>query len=173
MKNSMNIEEIIRKYSNYVYKIISNQMQNELTLEDKEEIISDIFFILWKNQNVIDKNKDLKPYIAGITKNVIKTKLKNCVPKYKNECDIEDFQNILYEEKTVELNIEKAEIFNQLIQEIKKLDNSEYQILINYYYKEKKVKEIAKEFKLSESKVKITLFRIRKKLKKLLKERGM
>ena len=148
-------------------------MQNELTLEDKEEIISDIFFILWKNQNVIDKNRDLKPYIAGITKNVIKTKLKNCAPKYKNECDIEDFQNILYEEKTVELNIEKAEIFNQLIQEIKKLDNSEYEILINYYYKEKKVKEIAKEFKLSESKVKITLFRIRKKLKKLLKERGM
>ena len=73
----------------------------------------------------------------------------------------------------MELNIEKAEIFNQLIQEIKKLDNGEYQILINYYYKEKKVKEIAKEFKLSESKVKITLFRIRKKLKKLLKERGM
>ncbi len=175
MKNNNNfdIEKMIKKYSNYVYKIINNTVTEQVTIEDKEEIISDVFFILWQNQNIIDKNKDIKAYIAGITKNVIKIKLKKVKKTSKAECDIDDFQNFLHTEKSTESILEKNEDFEQLVQEIKRLESDEYEMLINYYYKGKKIKEIANEFKISESKVKVTLYRIRKKLKKILKKRGM
>ena len=41
-----------------------------------------------------------------------------------------------------------------------------------FYYKSKKIKEISKELNISEAKVKITLHRLRKFVKKKLKERG-
>ena len=45
-------------------------------------------------------------------------------------------------------------------------------IFIKYYYYEKSINEIANDFKISESKVKSKLFRIRKKLHKAFKKRG-
>ncbi len=48
----------------------------------------------------------------------------------------------------------------------------ERDIFIMFYYKSKKIKEIAKKMDISQSKVKIVLHRLRKLIKKRLKERG-
>ena len=45
-------------------------------------------------------------------------------------------------------------------------------IFIMYYYNSKKVKEISKTLKISESKVKTKLHRIRKRLRKELEKNG-
>ena len=45
-------------------------------------------------------------------------------------------------------------------------------IFIMFYYESKKIKEIAKKMDISQSKVKIVLHRLRKLIKKRLKERG-
>ena len=37
--------------------------------EDIEEIASDVFLVIWKNKEKLDINKEIAPYIAGITKN--------------------------------------------------------------------------------------------------------
>ena len=52
------------------------------------------------------------------------------------------------------------------------LDSESREIFILYYYEQRKVKEISKILNISESKVKTKLYRIRKKLKKELKEGG-
>ena len=52
------------------------------------------------------------------------------------------------------------------------MKKEEKQIFIMFYYKSKKIKEISKELNISEAKVKITLHRLRKFVKKKLKERG-
>ena len=44
--NSLNIEEVINIYNYYIYSILKNSMINK---EDIEEILSDVFVILWKN----------------------------------------------------------------------------------------------------------------------------
>ena len=41
--------------------------------EDVEELISDVLLAVWKNKERIEKNLELKPYIAGITKILLKT----------------------------------------------------------------------------------------------------
>ena len=40
--------------------------------EDMEEMISDVFLALWKNYANLTEETKLKPYLAGIAKNVLK-----------------------------------------------------------------------------------------------------
>ena len=70
--NELDLEKIINEYSSYTATIIDNMARNSLKDEDKEEIVSEVFFILWKNKNKLNINKYLSSYIAGITRNVVK-----------------------------------------------------------------------------------------------------
>lgn len=56
MKNTLefNLETIIDEYANYVFKIVDNIIGNTLSYQDKEEIVSDTFYLLWKNQEKIN-----------------------------------------------------------------------------------------------------------------------
>lgn len=49
-KNELNIEEIINKYSNYLFKVIKNISKEYLSLEDIEEIILDVFYSYMEKQ---------------------------------------------------------------------------------------------------------------------------
>ena len=69
----------------------------------------------------------------------------------------------------MEENKEKEIIINS---SIKKLKSEEYQIFIMFYYEQRPIKEIALKLQCSESKVKIILHRVRKIVKKNLKDGG-
>ena len=53
---NFNIEIIIDEYSNYVFKIVDNIIGTSLPYQDKEEVVSDVFYLLWKNQDNINHN---------------------------------------------------------------------------------------------------------------------
>ena len=59
---------VIETYSSYIYKILKNSISKE---QDIEEILSDVFMVFWKKYKKIDKNTEVKPYLVGITKNLI------------------------------------------------------------------------------------------------------
>ena len=48
-KDSLNIEKVMEDYTNYLYIIVKNK-NFKLTEEDIEEIVSDVFLAVWKNQ---------------------------------------------------------------------------------------------------------------------------
>ena len=52
--NKLNLEMIINDYYNYIKTIINNS--TNISEEDSEEIISDVFYIIWKNCDKIEKN---------------------------------------------------------------------------------------------------------------------
>ena len=161
-KNSINLDEIIDEYSPYVKKVIDNMAGNNLSFEDKEEILTDTFFVLWKNRN--NKINYLDSYIAGIAKNLVKEKFK----KFNITYNIEDYENnIAYIDK-LEMFSEEREKLNNLEIGYKALNEMELELISMFYYSGKSIKEIAKELKLSETNVKTKLFRIRRKLKKHL-----
>ena len=68
--NKLQMEKIMETYNNYIRSIIRNSHIN-LSNEDVEEVILDVFLTLWKNQNKLDINKSMSAYISGITKNLI------------------------------------------------------------------------------------------------------
>ena len=161
-KNGINLDETIDEYSPYVKKVIDNMAGNNLSFEDKEEILTDTFFVLWKNRN--NKINYLDSYIAGIAKNLVKEKFKKSNITY----NIEDYENnIAYIDK-LEMFSEEREKLNNLEIGYKALNEMELELISMFYYSGKSIKEIAKELKLSETNVKTKLFRIRRKLKKYL-----
>ncbi len=162
----LNIEKVINGYNAYIYKILRNSISNEL---DIEEILSEVFIIFWKKYRELDRKTKVKPYLVGIAKNLIKKKYKEYSVNIEN---IDDYENeIVYHIDTQELaeNREKSRIISKSLSNIKDIDRN---VFIMFYYNQKKIKDISKIFKISEVKVKVILYRVRKNIRKNLKERG-
>lgn len=160
--DELDLDRIVDDFSPYVRTIINNMVNNNLTYEDKEEILSDTFFILWKNRyNYI---LSLDAYIAGITRNLVKEKLR----KIKITYDISNYENDI-EYSNIELYSEEREDIKRCLE---KLNDVEQKIFNMFYYSSKSVKDIAKELNISEFNVTTRLYRIRKKLRKELEIGG-
>lgn len=165
--NKLQMEQIMANYSNYISTIIRNSYI-ELSSEDKEEILLDVFLTLWKNQEKLDINKSMSAYISGITKNLIKYKYRQC----KENQNIEEYEEKLIDSSNIEIMILQNERQNVIAEELEKIKQEDKEIFIEYYYDDKSIKEISKIFNMSESKIKSKLFRVRKRLNKVLKKRG-
>ena len=166
--NELDLEKIINEYTSYTATIIKNMSKDNLSDEDKEEIISQVFFILWKNQNKIDKEKSLSSYIAGIARNLVKEKLR----KTKNNYNVNNLENDFFDIQIIDLeyeNREKIEIIKNTMEKMKEQDKDIFNL---YYYGNRKINEISKILKITEFNVKSRLHRIRKKLKNELLKGG-
>lgn len=169
MNNEINMEKIINEYSNYLSVVVKNICGNMLANEDVEEIILDVFLALWKNREKLDECKPIKPYISSIAHNLTKKKMTEICKEY----DITPLEENLIIDMTnfnfiIDNKLKKEEveyILNELSEE-------DYQIFTLFYYNSYKVKQIANKLDISTVKVKTKLCRIRKKIKKKLKERG-
>lgn len=164
VENEFDCNKLIDDFSPYINTIINNMVGDNLSDEDKEEILLDVFFILWKNQfHSIEK---LNSYIAGITKNLIREKLK----KKKITYNIEDFENT-FSYYDFEIYYEEISKIEKIEREFKNLKKIDFDIVNMFYYSSMSLKEIAKELKISEFNVANRLSRIRKKIKKSLNRR--
>lgn len=167
-KSELNIEQIINDYSGYVYTIIKNISNQEFKQEDIEEMISDTFFVLWKNAYKINENDQISSYLSGVVNNIIKKKKR----EIKANLNIEDYENILQEQNQVDNiyeNQNKIKIMEKALENMVKEDSDIFEL---FYYSGKKVKEIAKQLNITEFKVKTRLYRIRKKIKQSLEKEG-
>ena len=152
---NFNIEIIIDEYSNYVFKIVDNIIGTSLPYEDKEEVVSDVFYLLWKNQDKITKN--FKGYLGVIAKNCSYSKLR------KSNDNLEYQDNLLNNNVSI-----KGLDFDYMLtikQKLRKLSLEEQTIFKLYYVEGYKIKEISTKLDMKVSFVKVKLYRIRKKLK--------
>lgn len=166
LKNELNMQDIVNDYYNYVRTIIKNFPN--ISIEDEEEILSDVFFIVWKNKNVLEKESRLSPYIARITKNVIYKKYKEINSKLIYDEFDEDFQDNF----NIEELLEEKELNDCIIKNLKAVGEEEYLIFSKFYFEDKKIKDISKELGISVSNAKTKLHRTRKKVKEFLKIGG-
>ena len=166
--NEIDIDQIIEDFTPYITTIINNGTVNSnISFEDKEEIFSDTFFILWKNRNRLNINVSLNSYLAGITRNLIKEKYR----KLKIVYDISDFENDIL--NSVNMYESDRELIFDVEQKMKELKDIDIEIVNLFYYSSMSVKDIAKKLNISEFNVKTRLHRIRKKIKKELDSGGI
>ncbi len=161
----LDIDKIVDDFSPYVNTIIRNTVYNNLSNEDKEEILLDTFFVVWKRNEEGYKIENLSAYISGITRNLIKEKLK----KRKLSLDLEQIENSL-DFSYYESYLEEIERIEEVCNKIKNIKPDELKIFNMFYYSNISIKDIAKELRLSESNIKTKLHRTRKKIRKYLKE---
>ena len=137
---------------------------------------------MWKKENELELNRPILPYLVGIAKNITKKKLR----KLKIELDIEEYDNVLFNDKQL-LEIietrEKNEVlywqkdiliwsFWVLYETINKMQKTDIQIFLLYYHNNKGTKEIAEHMKMKDFNVRSRLHRIRKKLQKEMEGKG-
>lgn len=168
INHQLDIKKVVNDYSRYIFTIVANMTKGFLKDEDIEEIISDIFLIIWKNQRKLKKEMPFKPYITVVTKNAVRNKIrsnKNMIKLLELQEDIKSSFNL----SDILESQEESEIISKELDSMKDDDNK---IFIMFYYHGKKVKEIAKELGYTEFNINTKLHRIRKRIKKVLEERG-
>ena len=164
--NEIDMDQIIEDFTPYITTIINNGTNDKISFEDKEEIFSDTFFILWKSRDRLNINISLNSYLAGITRNLIKEKYR----KAKIIYDISDWEN---EVNYINMYESDRELIFDVEQKIKGLKDIDIKIVNLFYYSSISVRDIAKKLNISELNVKTRLHRIRKKIKKELNNGGI
>lgn len=165
--NNLELERIVDDYTPYIRTVIENMVGNNLEIEDKEEILLDTFFILWKKYKDNYDIESLKLYMAGITRNLIKEKLK----ALHTTIDLKQCENLIEYSSLDNFSQEREEI-SELYKRIKNLKKEDFNIIIMFYYENKSIKDIAKKLKISQVNVKTKLHRIRKRIRQELKQGG-
>ena len=135
--NEIDMDTIIEDFTPYITTIINNGTDCTISFEDKEEIFSDTFFILWKNRNRLHINVSLNSYLAGITRNLIKEKYR----KLKTSYDIADFENSAV--NSVNMYENDRELIFDIEQKIKGLKGIDIEVVNLFYYSCISIKDIA------------------------------
>lgn len=164
--NQLDMPRVFDEYYHYVSTIIKNK--HTIKIEDEEEMIADVFLILWKNKDRLDRKAVFSPYIAGITKRLIYRKYR----ELSRTIEFSQYENEMISRFNVDSIVEQKEMNDCITKNLKALGDTEYEIFKKFYYEGKKVKQIAQEMNLSNSNVKTKLHRTRKKIKEILKVGG-
>ncbi len=169
LKNEkVDIDKIIDDFYSYVYIVVKNGVSIYITDEDIEEIISDVFVAIWKNSSNLLKTTEIKPYLAGTAKNIIRNKYRNT----NVDIPISDYQENLVDICNIEKITEENEQNKVILDTLKLVKTEEYEIFILFYYEGKSIKEIAKKLNFSIGNVKTILHRVRKVIRKKLEDGG-
>ena len=157
---------VIDRYTAYVGTIVWNIVNGSLNEADAKEIISEVFYTLWKNSSKIHAGK-LKAYLGSIAR----TKALDALKHAKRDVSLDD--------DLMELNmpgpenaVMKAEEYAALKRALARLPEPDHTIFIRHYYYYQKTGEIAETMGLNINTVQSKLRRGRETLRRELEKGG-
>ncbi|QNM05458.1 RNA polymerase sigma factor [Qiania dongpingensis] len=162
----------ISLYYKYVSYIVENIIGKSLSKEDKEEAVADVFISLWRHTDHInpEQYQTLKPYLGSIARNISK----NALREFRTENHLSfDESIIIHAPEQLLDSVILQELADTLKNVLSLLSEEERICFIKYYYYRKTIRSISEETGIGESSIKSKLYRGRKKLRDLLKERGI
>ena len=181
-RNEQAISVTAEKYGTYCYSIAYGVLHNE---EDSKESVNDTYMSAW-NSMPPHKPGILKTFLGKITRrlSIDKWRRKNAekrggeiaeVLDELSECISPSGDPIAEMETSGDpiAEMEKEMLDKTINSFVKELKDTEQRVFLCRYWYAKSVKEIAKLFGFSESKVKVMLMRTRNKLKTRLNEEGL
>lgn len=171
-------EEAIRfseqKYGGYCGRIAGNILMNR---EDSEECVSDTWLRAW-NAIPPQRPEFLRAFFGRITRNLALNLLEKrhaekrggAAGQYAEALD--ELAEIIADERPVdaEERIVLHQVMERFLAELKAEDRK---IFVRRYWYFSAVREIAEQFGVGESKVKMTLLRARERLRAMLTEEGI
>lgn len=159
-KNS--IDEAIRIYTPYLSTVLYHMAGNSLPKEDIEEIVVDVFVVLWKNTGRIDLQKGtLRSYLAAVARNFALKRINRKMDHTSLEdIELSDGKNFMEE------NFHN----NYVWETVMSLGEPDSEIFVRRYKFDEKIKDISKAMGLNISTVKTRLSRGKRKLRKMLSD---
>ncbi len=161
------LEEIMRKYIPLLSSLIYNIGRGKLLKEDMEEVLSDTFVTLWKNSNKAE-GETLRGYLCCIAKTKTFDKMDTVHNQAREDIEGSD----IADDRSLDISIEQSELNSLLGKIVDSLGPPDNEIVIRYYYYYQRISDIAAVMGSTPGNIKVRLHRARKKMKKLLEERG-
>lgn len=167
------IEETSQKYGRFCHYIANNILKNN---EDSDECVNDTYLRVW-NAIPPEKPQSLKAFLAKITRNLALNRWEKYHAK-KREGDmvslaLEELGECVPGIDSMEQTAEQMLLTNVLNVFLADLESQSRKIFMARYFYFASIKEIASEYNIGESKVKMTLLRTREKLKLMLEKEGI
>ncbi len=164
------IAESDSKYGNYCGAIAANICGNQ---EDAEECVSDTWFTAW-NQMPPRRPSILSAFFGAITRNQAINRVRSRQREKRGggqmDLVLSELEECLAAPDDVEKTVEMQELMRAVRKFVGTLREEDRTLFLARYYYMAPVAQIAQRLRCSESKVKTTLYRLRKQLKKKLKE---
>ncbi len=167
------ISQTEKKYGKYCYYIARNILRNE---QDSEECVSDTFLRAW---NAIPPKtpNNLATFLGKITRNLALDKYKyNNSEKRGNgqpALALDELDECIPAETDTEKAVSDKELASALNSFLAGLPKEKRQVFVRRYWYLSSIREIAKDYGISESKTKVMLLRTRKELKNYLEKAGI
>ncbi len=167
------IAETSNKYGKYCYYIAYNILHNE---QDSEECVNDTYLRAW-NTIPPQKPNNLATYLGKITRNVALDKYRYYKREKRGQGQVmfvlEELEECLPAEKDTEQEVSEKILADAINSFLRTLPVEKRKIFMRRYWYFSSVGEIARDFSLSESNVKVILLRTRNKLKDFLEREGI
>lgn len=169
-RNEDAIAETKNKYNNYLMKIANNILMN---LEDSKESVNDTYLHTW---NCIPPNrpKVLSTFLAKITRRISIDMYRKSHRQKRGgssyEMSLTELEECIPNRDTPEKVIEERALAQSINRFLKGLSPQSRNTFISRYFYNDSIKDVAKLYNMSQSKVKSLLFRTRKELKIFLEK---
>lgn len=167
------ISETAGKYGRYCHYIAYHILHND---QDSEECVNDTYMRAWESIPP-QRPAILKAFLGTITRNLSLDKYSQLSAEKRKQGQMTVALNELQECLPTQDNTEGVtddivvvDVFNRFLAS---LSAQQRKIFVRRYWYFSTVKEIAADYAISESKVKMTLLRARNKLKQLLEKEGI
>lgn len=172
-RSELAISETAKKYGRYCHYIAFNILHSD---EDAEECVNDTYFRTWNAIPPKQPNR-LQTFLGKITRNLSLNKWEKISAEKRGSGQVElvldELMQCIPSDRSAENVVEDMLIKEIIDKFLDDLSSDERKIFVRRYWYISSVKEIAKEYGFSESKVTVSLFRTRKKLKKILEKEGV
>ena len=170
-------EEAIRqteaKYGNYCHTIAYNILQN---IEDSEECVNDTY---WKAWGIIPprRPKRLAAFLGKITRNLALDRYRRYTAEKRGGGEmavaLEELGECISSAESMEAHADEMMLTDILNRFLASLSAEQRKIFMRRYWYVCSVKEIADDYGITESKVKMSLLRTRNQLKAVLEKEGI
>ena len=171
-RNEQAISVTAEKYGTYCYSVAYGILHNE---EDSEESVNDTYMSAW-NSMPPHKPGILKTFLGKITRrlSIDKWRRKNAEKRGGEIAEVlDELSEFISPSGDPIAEMEKDMLDKTINTFVRELRDTEQRVFLCRYWYAKPVKEIAKLFGFSESKVKVMLMRTRNKLKERLETEGL
>lgn len=167
------IQEVAKKYEKYCYYIAYGILRSH---EDAKECVNDTYYQVW-NTIPPQRPSRLSTFMGKITRNLALNRWEyhNAEKRGRGEIPLvlEELQECIPNGNPVEEIVDRIhleEVFNDFLAGLSK---KKRMIFLRRYWYLSSIKEIATDFGMSESKVKMMLLRLRKDFRDFLEKEGV
>ena len=161
-KDPDGLRALMDRYIPYVSAIVWNILRTAMTVEDAEEVVSDVFLTAWDQAEDLQPAK-VKAWLGAVARHKAKNKLRQMGQTLPLEEDV-----LKLPDGSALERLEREEQRQLVRQAIDSLGAKNREIFLRHYYHAQSVSQISREMRMPESTVKTRLRRGRIKLKEYL-----